>query len=45
MLHQVAQAIAPTLPLSQSIREWHQISAELADPTRRRTPQLAAYFD
>ena len=45
MLHQVAHAIAPTLPLSQSLSEWHQISEELADPTRRRRPQLAAYFD
>ena len=41
----VAHDIAPTLPLSQSLREWHQISEELADPTRQRRPQLAAYFD
>lgn len=30
---------------SEHLGQWHQISAELADPTRGRTPQLAAYFD
>ena len=42
MLHQAAPAVAPTLPLSQPLREWHRISEELADPTRQRTPHLAA---
>jgi len=45
MLHQVARAVAPHLPLAQALRDWNRISADLADPTRKRAPQLAQFFD
>ena len=45
MVHQATRAIEPSLPLSRAIRDWNVISEQLADPPRKRTPQLASYFD
>ena len=45
MLHQVTRAIEPSLSLAQTISDWNAISEQLADPPRKRTPQLASYFD
>ena len=44
MLHQVARAIDPCLPLTQVMVEWSDISRALAEPPRRRLSQLSEHF-
>ncbi len=44
VLNQVTRAIEPPLPLARMISDWRTISGELAEPPRRRQPQLSAYF-
>ena len=43
-MNQVTRAIEPPLPLARMISDWRTISGELAEPPRRRQPQLSAYF-
>lgn len=43
MLHQVQQAIEPTIALDQTIDRWAEISKNLAESTRNRRLQLAEY--
>ena len=45
MLHQVTRAIEPSLAPSRTLSEWNAIPEQLADPPRKRKPQLARYFD
>ena len=45
MLNQVKRAIEPSLSLSKTLSQWNAISEQLADPPRKRKPQLASYFD
>ena len=44
VLNQVSRAIEPLMPLAQIIGEWNDISSALAEPPRRRLPQLSEYF-
>ena len=44
MLNQVARTIEPPLPLARLFSDWRTISGALAEPPRRRQPQLSAYF-
>ena len=44
-LNQTKRAIEPALPLAQMIENWNAISQSLAEPPRRRMPQLAEYFE
>ena len=44
VLNQVARTIEPPLPLARLISDWRTISGALAEPPRRRQPQLSAYF-
>ena len=45
MLNQVTRSIEPSISLSRTLGEWNAISEQLADPPRKRKPQLASYFD
>lgn len=44
LLNQVKNTIDPHIPLTRIVSEWNHISHALAEPPRRRTPQLARYF-
>ena len=44
MLNQLVRAIEPPLPLAQVIEQWNDISKSLAEPPRRRRPQLSRHF-
>jgi len=44
MLNQLARAIDPPLPLARVIERWSDISKSLAEPPRRRRPQLEGCF-
>ena len=44
VFNQVTRAIEPPLSLARMIGDWRTISGELAEPPRRRQPQLSAYF-
>jgi len=44
VFNQVTRAIEPPLPLARMIGDWRSISDGLAEPPRRRQPQLSAYF-
>jgi len=44
MHNQVARAIETHLPLAQVIDEWNEISRSLAEPPRRRLPQVTERF-
>ena len=41
MLNQVARTIEPPLPLARLFSDWRTISGALAEPPRRRQPQLS----
>jgi hypothetical protein len=45
MLHQVQQAIMPGLPLADAIENWESIAEGLAEPWRRRRPQIEAIME
>lgn len=45
MLHQVQHALLPAAPLAGIFDDWAEISEQLADPVRKRKPQLAAFFE
>ena len=44
VLNQVTRAIEPPLPLARMVGDWGTIFGDLAEPPRRRQPQLSAYF-
>ena len=44
VFNQVTRTIEPPLPLARMISDWRTLSGELAEPPRRRQPQLSAYF-
>ena len=43
MLHQVQQAIQPTVSLSDTVGNWQAICESLAERSRKRRPQLAKF--
>ena len=43
VLNQVSRAIEPLMPLARIFGEWNDISTTLAEPTRRRLPQLSGF--
>ena len=45
MLNQVKRALEPSLSLPETFLAWETISAQFADPPRKRKPQLASHFD
>jgi hypothetical protein len=40
-LHQIQQAIEPVLGLDKIVQNWNEIAGALAEPSRKRVPQLA----
>jgi hypothetical protein len=44
VLNQVTRAIEPPLSLAGMINHWCAISDALAEPPRRRQPQISEYF-
>ena len=44
MLNQLKLAVEPHLPLARVIGEWSQVSRSLAEPPRRRIPQIDRFF-
>jgi len=44
MLDRLARAVDPPLPLARAIERWNDISKSLAEPPRKRRPQLARFF-
>jgi len=44
MLNQLTRTIEPQLPLARVITEWNQIFRALAEPPRRRRPQITEHF-
>ena len=43
-LNQVTRAIEPAYSLTRMVDEWHEISASLAEPPRKRFNQVCRYF-
>jgi hypothetical protein len=41
----VQRAIDPALPLAATMLNWNTLAADLAEPSRRRTPQVPEFFD
>src|SRR5579863_994587 len=39
-INQLISAILPRLTLQSTVEQWHQIAASLAEPNRKRRPQL-----
>lgn len=39
-LHQIQQAIEPDIPLRRIIEHWDEIATALAEPSRKRVPQV-----
>lgn len=44
MLHQIQQAIQPSICLREVIENWSEISMALREPARRRSGQNERYF-
>ena len=42
-LHQTQQAIEPALALRRIIDQWHTIAYDLAEPSRKRKPQVSCF--
>jgi hypothetical protein len=43
-LHQLRQAIDPPLALAATMANWNTLAADLAESSRKRVPQVPAFF-
>lgn len=43
VLHQIQEAIEPTLSLSAVILQWNEIAGALAERSRKRQPQVSNF--
>jgi hypothetical protein len=39
-LHQIQQALDPPLSLAKTMQHWNTLARDLAEPSRKRVPQL-----
>jgi len=44
MFHELQRAVIPETPLPDVMENWAQIAGELAERSRRRNTQVAAFF-
>ena len=44
-LHQLRQCIDPCLPLAATLANWNTLAADLSEPSRKRAPQVARFFE
>lgn len=43
LCHELVRAIVPAIPLPAILENWNQMAQALAEPSRKRRPQLEAY--